>query len=130
MCILFSQTFSDARLWLIVPHREKNGKSSLATGLPFGNSLGLIQAVGQIERIRRRRDWHAVDVGNIRTKLLPIVILDMGDRVSPLGSFLHSDGAKGVLPTAAEVGTRAENFWLALSRAFRHRLASIDRAKA
>jgi hypothetical protein len=33
------------------------------------------------------------------------------------------------LVAPGEVGTRAENFWLALSRAFRHRLASMIERK-
>ena len=79
MCILFSQTFSDARLWLIVPHREKNGKSSLATGLPFGNSLGLSR------RLARSKGSDAAGIG---TRLMLVIFVQAdGDRVSHLWLF-------------------------------------------
>jgi hypothetical protein len=56
-------------------------------GTTVREQLGVIQPIGHIERIERRWDWHAVDAGNIREKLLPIVILDMGDRGSPPSSL-------------------------------------------
>jgi hypothetical protein len=72
MCILFSQTFSDARLWLIVPHREKNGKSSLATGLPFGNSLVLSR------RLSRSKESNTAGIG---TRLMLVIFVQSSCRL-------------------------------------------------
>ena len=67
-------------------HRPAQGEEreiAFGHGTTVREQLWVIQPVVQIQRIERRRDWHAVDAGNIRAKLLPIEILDMGDRVSP-----------------------------------------------
>src|SRR5258707_10590287 len=72
MCIWFSQTFSDARLWLIVPHREKNAKSPLATGLPFGNSFGLSS------RLSRSKESNAAGIG---TRLMLVIFVQSSCRL-------------------------------------------------
>jgi hypothetical protein len=84
-------------------HRPAQGevrKIVFSHGTTVREQLGIIEAIGQIERIKRRRDWHAIDVGNIRAKLLPIEILDMGDGVSPLGSFQCTSNTLGAISRA------------------------------
>lgn len=79
-------------------HRPAQGEEreiAFGHGTTVREQLWVIQPVVQIQRIERRRDWHAVDAGNIRAKLLPIEILDMGDRVSPLGSFQCTSNTLG-----------------------------------
>ena len=92
-CLL--RRFVDKHVHLVFPdllgrealaHRPAQGEEreiAFGHGTTVREQLWVIQPVVQIQRIERRRDWHPVNAGNIRAKLLPIVILDMGDRVSP-----------------------------------------------
>jgi hypothetical protein len=68
-------------------HRSTKGEEReivSSHGTTVREQLRVIQPIVHIENIERRWDWQAVDAGNISQKLLPIEILDMDDRGSPL----------------------------------------------